>query len=92
MYAHAIADFALQSDTMIKCKSWKENGNWLMWFIAHAFINGAMVYFVTGSMKLGLIETVLHGITDAVKCGGFTNPDEDQEIHIAYKAAMAIFS
>ena len=92
LVAHVVADFALQSDIMAKGKNrhnkisappnQKVMPGWPYWLSAHALIHGGAVYLVTGSLILGCVETVLHWLIDFAKCEGWTNPHQDQLLHI----------
>jgi len=100
--AHAIADFALQSEAMAKGKNRHRKPDyipqgqkaircWPYWLTAHALINGGAVYFATGSVLIGLIELVLHWIIDFAKCENWTSPHDDQFFHICFKMLYWIF-
>ncbi len=91
--AHALADFPLQGEFLATAKNHKtELGRtwWPMALPAHALIHGAFVARVTGSMRLGLFETVAHLLIDRAKCEGKLNIYQDQAMHVACKAAYAL--
>jgi hypothetical protein len=86
--AHALADYPLQGDFLAKAKNraapipgvprWQALG-------AHAVIHGAAVAAITKSPALGIAETVVHAITDDLKCNGRLSYNQDQAIHLACK-------
>lgn len=100
LIGHALADFALQSTDMAKGKNrhnkvippkgQKYVACWPYWMSAHSLIHGGAVWFCTGMVGLGLAETVVHFLTDMVKCEGHTNPHGDQLIHLACKVLWVI--
>ena len=96
LVGHAIADFALQSDWMAKNKNrhvspsyvpegQKFTPTWFYVLSAHALIHGGMVFLITNSLLLGMLETLVHWIADFAKCENWTNPHVDQAIHIGSK-------
>jgi len=100
--AHAIADFALQSEAMNKGKNrhrkqdnipqgQKEIQCWPYWLTAHALINGGAVYLATGSVLVGLIELALHWIVDFAKCENWTGIHDDQFFHACCKIFYLLF-
>ena len=93
LIAHALCDFSLQSDAMVKGKNrnrlpdyvpqgQKYVACWPYWLSAHALICGGGVWWATGVMWLGLIEVVLHWLIDFAKCENWTNPTDDQAAHL----------
>jgi len=93
---HAVADFALQTPLMAKLKSrhnkpteipkgQKYVPTWGFWLSAHGLIHGGAVYFVTGSVWLGIAETINHCLIDFIKCENITNPYVDQLLHYITK-------
>jgi hypothetical protein len=96
LFAHAMGDFAAQPEVMARGKSRHSKPDyvppgqafclcWPYWLFAHALIHGGLVYFVTGSCLLGVLETVLHAVIDFAKCEGWTNVHQDQLWHLAAK-------
>jgi len=99
--AHALADFALQSDAMAKGKNRHKKPDyipegqkytpcWPYWLTAHALISGGAVYLVTGSLMWGITETVLHWGIDFCKCENWTSPHLDQWFHFVCRLGYAM--
>ncbi len=95
---HALADFALQSDSMARGKNRHREpvgvppGQtpqtiWPYWLTAHALIHGGVVALVTGRWELGLAEAVLHWLIDFGKCENWYGIHEDQSMHLVCKCA-----
>jgi hypothetical protein len=86
--AHALCDYPLQGDFLAKGKNHKAPIPGVPWYqclTAHALIQGAAVAMLTGSVRLGIAETVLHGSIDFGKCSGWYNFTDDQLFHVACK-------
>lgn len=92
---HALADFALQSDAMAKGKNRHRKTTpppgatytpcWYYWLTAHALIHGGMVALITGSVGLGIAETVAHWCIDFGKCENWYGIHSDQYFHLVCK-------
>ena len=92
---HALADFALQSDSMAKGKNRHRKTEpppgarfqptWFYWLTAHSFIHGLMVSLITGIWWLGLAETIAHWAIDFGKCENWYGIHIDQLAHTACK-------
>ena len=88
--AHCFFDYAGQGDFMSKAKNipnpipgvpfWQP-------LLAHSIIHGFAVAFITGFWALGVLEIVVHFITDNAKCRGKLDFSSDQAIHIVAKFA-----
>lgn len=102
---HALCDFPLQPEFMAKGKnrhtpvdfSKIPKGQtptiiWPYFLSAHSLIHGLGVYLVTGIMWLGVAETLVHWITDYAKCENWTNPHQDQSLHVGAKALWALLA
>ena len=96
LFAHALADFSLQTEIMAKLKNRKNKQDfipdgqkyvtcWHYWMGSHALIHGGMVWLITGKVYLGIIETIAHFIIDFLKCENITNPNQDQLMHFICK-------
>ena len=92
---HAVSDFSLQGEAMAKFKNRRNHRDhklvphWLYWSSAHALEHGAFVALVTGSIVLGLCETLSHWAIDFGKCEGRCGPHTDQWLHLGCKVLWA---
>lgn len=95
---HALADFVLQPAVMGQGKNRnntihdKESivfPHWCYWLTAHSFVHGGVVFLITNSLLLAMLEVVLHWLIDFAKCEGKLNVHQDQAIHISCKVAYA---
>ena len=87
--AHTLADYPLQGDFLSKAKNRAAPIPGVPWYQAlgaHAIIHGAAVGCITKSPALGIAETIVHAITDDLKCNGKLSFNQDQAIHLACKA------
>jgi hypothetical protein len=92
---HAVADYPLQGDFLAKAKNRAAPIPGVPWYQAlgaHAIMHGGVVAYVTGSPALGVAETVLHAITDDLKCRGKIGFNGDQAIHLACKLVWAVIA
>lgn len=96
LVGHVVADFVLQSEAMGRGKNRHSDihhnrssnfPNWHYWLGAHALMHGGMVYLITNSLFLGLIETATHCLIDFSKCEGKIGLNTDQALHIGLKVA-----
>ena len=97
--AHALMDYALQSETIATCKCRDcdspiaKSVPWYYWLTAHAFLHGAAVgavfrWFGFGwdiTAAFSIAETVIHWIIDYGKCEKWFGIHADQGLHIACK-------
>lgn len=106
VFGHALADFVLQPEAMGYGKNRNANihdkehslfPDWWYWLTAHSLVHGGIVYLICysllGSMYaliLGLLESVLHWLTDYAKCEGWISVHQDQAIHIFCKLLYAL--
>ena len=103
LLAHAVTDFGLQSPWIAQAKS-RHSGPPSsynpklhgpvrpIWFIvmgAHAGINAAGVYVVTGSIVLTVMEFFFHYLIDFMKCEQKYNLYVDQSLHVWCKFMYA---
>lgn len=100
---HAVADFALQSDAMAKGKNrhispifvppgQKLQICWPYWLAAHGLVHGAMVTFITGNVRLGLLEALCHVVVDFGKCENVYGIHVDQAFHVLFKVAIVLMA
>lgn len=71
--AHALCDYPLQGDFLARGKNHKNPLPGVPWYqclLAHALIHGFAVSLITGSLWLGLAETICHTYIDYSKCNG----------------------
>jgi hypothetical protein len=88
LVGHALADYPLQGDFLAKAKNRSAPIAGVPWWqalSAHALIHGGMVAAITGSVWLGVAETVAHWLIDDVKCRGRIGFNADQGLHVACK-------
>jgi hypothetical protein len=97
--AHALMDYALQTDAIATCKCRntanpiQESVPWYYWLTAHALLHGAAVgvvikwfgYSFETATAFAIAETVIHWFIDLGKCEGRFNIHVDQALHIACK-------
>lgn len=85
--AHFLADYPLQGDFLAINKS-RTGPNYVPWWhalIAHSFIHGGFVAIITGVWWIGVLEVIVHAITDHAKCEKWIGINADQLIHIVCK-------
>ncbi|MBU6301584.1 MAG: DUF3307 domain-containing protein [Verrucomicrobia bacterium] len=98
LIGHMLADYPLQTEFMAVGKNHRKprplpgglaqtRGVWVHCLTAHALVHAGVVWVITGSVTLALLETVLHWIIDFVKSEGWTNLHVDQILHLLCKAA-----
>lgn len=91
--AHALADYPLQGPYLAAAKDrhsaagQKPAAIWIQALTAHALIQGGFVYLITGSLMLGLAETVAHWVIDFGKCEHWYGAHVDQFLHVGCKIA-----
>ncbi len=100
LVGHAVGDFALQSDWMVKYKSQKNtdvqvlsNRPGLIWVHvlgAHCMVHAGAVALATGSVLLGLFELIAHFATDYAKSAGWFGFHTDQFLHLLAKGLWLI--
>ena len=92
IFGHFIADYPLQGEFLALGKNRTKPLPGIPFYhplTAHAVIHGGFVGVITGSVWLGVAETVIHWITDDAKCRGKISYNTDQAIHIACKLAWS---
>jgi hypothetical protein len=96
LVAHFVFDYPLQGDTTAREKNPNSTTDlqrfvpWYYWMAAHALQHGAAVAFVTGSIVLGIGETVAHFFIDLAKCEGRFTIHVDQALHLYCKGCWVV--
>ena len=88
--AHAVCDYPLQGDFLARAKSRLSpipGVPWQQAMAAHVVMHGGAVWFLTGSLWLGLAEMAAHALIDDAKCRGRIGFNADQAAHVVCKAA-----
>lgn len=95
LVGHAVADYPLQGDFLAKAKNrfaplpgapWFQGMSW------HAVMHGGAVWLLTGSLALGVAESICHAVIDDRKCAGKLTFNQDQGLHIVCKALWALLA
>ena len=101
LIGHMLADYPLQGGFLAMAKNRRGDvaaffgerqvprGLWIHALSAHSMIHGGMVWLLTGSVLLALVETLLHWVIDYVRCEGWIGYTTDQMLHFACKIAYA---
>jgi hypothetical protein len=96
LVGHAVADYPLQNGPMATEKCRRSSSDlqrsvpWYYWLTAHALIHGGAVFWATGSLSLGLLETVVHWLIDFGKCEGWFGIHVDQALHVGCKVVWCL--
>ena len=96
LVVHALFDFPLQGDSVAVNKNpnaktaLQQHVPWYYWMGAHALTHGGGVAFVTGSVWLGLAETICHFLIDYGKCNHKYSIHGDQILHVVCKVIWVI--
>lgn len=88
---HAVADYGLQTRHIAENKSPYRSPQWFYPLMAHSLIHGGMVFLVTGSTGLGMLETIFHFIIDIFRSTNKISKREDQALHIFCKIIYVAF-
>jgi Protein of unknown function (DUF3307) len=94
--SHCLFDYALQSEAMAVNKNpdaktpLQKHVPWGYWLGSHALLHGSGVALVTGSILLGVLETICHFFIDLGKCKGYYTIHVDQSLHLFCKIAWII--
>ena len=92
LFVHFLFDYPLQGDWMSRAKNSSDpipGAPWYHAMFAHTFMHGAGVTLVTGLWTLGVLEMVIHWVTDHLKCNGKLTFNQDQAIHVVCKLVWA---
>ncbi|CAN5225609.1 hypothetical protein BH23VER1_BH23VER1_04950 [soil metagenome] len=101
LIGHALGDHPLQGDYIALNKSRYYRPHtvpagqsravvWPHCLAAHCLIHGGLVWMISGSVVLALVEFVLHGVIDFAKCEGWTNYHFDQALHVLCKVGFVV--
>jgi hypothetical protein len=99
LIGHALADFPWQGEYLARFKNRHHPGQdirghsetvWPYVLTAHALIHAGVVWLITGSFFLGLLEFVLHWVIDLAKNEGWSNFHIDQGLHVATKVLIVV--
>lgn len=96
-YRH-LCDHVLSANPIMRCNKLKDEHfinlgiPWWHLMAAHAFIQGGGVFILSGSLLLGLLETVIHFWVDCLKCENKINIHTDQALHIGCKAVWTVLA
>lgn len=89
IFAHFLADYPLQGTWIATTKSHKNphpsGYPWYHSLFAHSTIHGGFVGIITGSIILGVFETIIHFIIDYGKNNECYGVNVDQFLHILCK-------
>lgn len=92
IFFHSLADYPLQGDFLAQGKNRNTDLGKIFWPYAlssHAIIHGGFVFLATQNIWIGLAESVIHAITDWLKCENKITMLTDQIIHYLCKALWA---
>ena len=95
VFSHALGDYPLQNDFMARGKNWNTPVPGVPWYHllgAHSIIHGGLTGMVTGSLLIGVLETIMHFVIDSLKNRGITSTHSDQALHIACKVVWAFMA
>jgi len=93
---HALLDFPLQGDAVAINKNplakteLQKHVPFYYWLGSHALVHGGGVALLTGSVRLGIAETVCHFVIDYGKCVLKYSIHVDQALHMACKVLWAV--
>jgi hypothetical protein len=83
---HAMADFAFQTPYISTGKRRQNEPRiWPIILLAHGLIHGFFVALFTGSVLLGVCETIAHAAIDFGKCEDWYGLYTDQFLHLLCK-------
>jgi hypothetical protein len=96
--AHFLFDFVLQGETIAVNKNrhsktdLQKHVPWQYWAVAHAFVHGGAVCWITNNVWLGIAEVVAHFTIDFFKCERKYDIHVDQMLHMWSKIAWAVIA
>jgi hypothetical protein len=89
---HALCDYPLQGEFLAKGKDPYAPNPGVPWYQclgAHALIHGGGVFVATGSVGLGIAETIVHAAIDYGKTANKYSFNTDQALHVGCKVLWA---
>lgn len=91
---HALCDFALQTAYIAEKKNpfHQPSDHWFWPMFAHCLLHSGVVYFLTGSLALGIAELLVHFIADVAKCAHKTSYNQDQMLHYGCKILWGLLA
>jgi hypothetical protein len=92
LFWHALADYPLQGDFLSRAKR-RDGVPGFPWYQAlfwHSAIHAGGVVVITGSLWMGLVELVAHGMIDYGKCQQRFGINVDQALHVATKVVIIL--
>lgn len=93
VFCHFLADYSLQTEYMAISKNrWREGASkdWFWALFSHSSVHALVVYAITHSMCLAVLELVLHFIIDDRRCKNDYSYSTDQLLHISCKLVYAL--
>ena len=90
---HFLMDYPLQGDHLAAAKNHRKplpGVPWWIALIAHSSLQAGMVWFVTGSKTMGLLEFFFHGVIDYAKNDDRLTYGQDQAMHLICKFAYVM--
>lgn len=92
LFGHALADYPLQGDFLSRAKR-RDGVPGFPWWLAlssHALIHGGFTALITGSVLLGVAETINHFVIDYAKCQNKIGIVTDQALHVFCKVLYVV--
>lgn len=99
---HAFGDFPLQGEFLAVGKNRHLDGAkqfggvpgpphlWIYALTAHSLIHSGIVWLITGSPVLAVVEMVAHWIIDFIRCENWISFSVDQAFHVSCKIIYAV--
>lgn len=102
LIGHALADYPLQGAFLARAKDRHSDsgalfgdqrapkGLWIHALTAHSLVHAGVVWLITSSVLLALLELALHWFIDFAKCEGWTGFHIDQMLHVVCKIGYSM--
>jgi len=91
---HALADFPLQGEYLARQKFRRRadsRSDWIIALSAHCVIHAGGVWLVSGSLAIGAVELMLHGLIDLGKGEEKFGTATDQLLHVGCKLGYVLW-